>query len=314
MKFKLVKIILFLKIIILLNLSTFINIVYSANKSEYLIFDIYEHKFKKTKVPVFLSLPKDSSKQPFPLIITQHGSERKIKFPKGDGKTDEYSYRLLKKGITEGYAVALIDAFFKKNLKPQDKKKFPLARMYAEEVKNKLAVRSDIDGSRVFYTGFSYGGQQTLHSLLNRQSMYKPSWKALAAAEPDCNAFPEPKWVTYPILILKGKESHYKPKPCETFKTLFNKKGSKVSLKIFEKSNHHFSHNGKFTKGIAFNGCEDNPVILKFNGKHTFLDGSSAENEKKRWKKCFTMNGGSGKTYEDMDKAVSEVISFFSKQ
>ena len=80
--------------------------------------------------------------------------------------------------------------------------------------------------------------------------MYKPSWKALAAAEPDCNAFPEPKWVTYPILILKGKESHYKPKPCETFKTLFNKKGSKVSLKIFEKSNHYFSHNGKFTKAL----------------------------------------------------------------
>ena len=110
------------------------NFAYSANKSEYLIFDIYEHKFKKTKVPVFLSLPKDAFKQPFPLIISQHGSESKIKFPKGEGKTDEYSFRLLKKGITEGYAVAIIDAFYKKNLKSQDKKKFPLARMYAEEV------------------------------------------------------------------------------------------------------------------------------------------------------------------------------------
>lgn len=85
MKFNFVKI-LFFKVVMFLSLHIYINFAYSANENEYLVLDIYEHKFKKTKVPVFLSLPKDSSKQPFPLIITQHGSETKIKFPIGNGK------------------------------------------------------------------------------------------------------------------------------------------------------------------------------------------------------------------------------------
>ena len=218
---------------------------------------------------------------------------------------------LQKMATKRGYAVAAIDAFYGKNLQPTDKRKFPLAQMYAEEVKNKLAVRRDIDGNKLFYTGFSYGGDMALHSIIKPANPYKPSWRALAAAEPACNAFPEPKWVTRPILILKGAESHYSPKPCRTLTKLFNKEGSKVTLKIFPKSNHHFSHNGQKIVGIAFNGCEDNPVILRFNGKHTFLDGTPADKAKVRWQKCFTQRGGSGKTYEDFNEAISSVIDFF---
>ena len=33
--------------------------------------------------------------------------------------------------------------------------------MYAEV--KQMAIRDDIDGNGLFYTGFSYGGQQTLH-------------------------------------------------------------------------------------------------------------------------------------------------------
>jgi hypothetical protein len=88
-----------------------------------------------------------------------------------------------------------------------------------------------------------------------------------------------------------------------------------VEIKIFVKSNHYFSHNGIIhNKGFAYNVCKDNPIILKSNGKHIFLDETTAQDEKIRWGKCFTTKGGSGKTYEDMDKAVTEVINFFSKQ
>ena len=281
--------------------------------NEYMVFKIYEHKYEKKTVPVQLSLPAGSFNAPYPLIITQHGSSPNKSFTEGPGNTDEYSYRLTKMATARGYAVAAIDAFFEKNLQPTDKRKFPLAHMYAEEIKNKLAVRQDIDGSRLFYTGFSYGGTTTLYSTIIPANPYKPSWRALAAAEPGCNAFPEPKWITHPILILKGAESHYAPKPCRILVDLFNKEGSKVTLKIFPKSNHHFSHNGRRTNGIAFNGCEDNPVILRFNGKHTFLDGSPADKAEVRWSKCFTQRGGSGKTYEDLDAAIFTVIDFFDK-
>ena len=280
---------------------------------EYMTFIIYEHKYKKKAVPVQLSLPASSFHTPYPLIITQHGSSPDKSFTEGPGNTDEYSYRLTKMATVRGYAVAAIDAFYGKNLQPTDKRKFPLAQMYAEEVKNKLAVRRDIDGNKLFYTGFSYGGDMTLHSIIKPTNPYKPSWRALAAAEPACNAFPEPKWVTRPILILKGAESHYSPKPFRIFVDMFNKEGSKVTIKIFPKSNHHFSHNGKRINGVAFNGCEDNPVILRFNGEHTFLDGSPADKEEVRWSKCFTQRGGSGKTYEDFDAAISSVIDFFDK-
>ena len=283
----------------------------ACSADEYMTFKIYEHKYKKKIVPVQLSLPSGSIQPPYPLIITQHGSTSDKRFAGGPGNTDEYSHRLTKMATKRGYAVAAIDAFYGKNLQPTDKRKFPLARMYAEEVKNKLAVRSDIDGNKLFYTGFSYGGDMVLHSTIKPANPYKPSWRALAAAEPACNAFPEPKWVTRPILILKGAESHYSPKPCRTFTELFNKEGSSVTLKIFPKSNHHFSHNGQKIVGIAFNGCEDNPVILRFNGKHTFLDGNPADKAKVRWQKCFTQRGGSGKTYEDFNEAISSVIDFF---
>ena len=112
-------------------------------------------------------------------------------------------------------------------------------------------------------------------------------------------------------LSSKARKAIIAQKPCRTFTELFNKEGSKVTLKIFPKSNHHFSHNGQKIVGIAFNGCEDNPVILRFNGKHTFLDGNPADKAKVRWQKCFTQRGGSGKTYEDFNEAISSVIDFF---
>ena len=123
--------------------------------NEYMTFKIYEHKYGKKAVPVQLSLPADPFIAPYPLIITQHGSTPDKNFTDGPGNTDAYSYRLTKMAIARGYAVAAIDAFYGKNLKSTDKRKFPLAQMYAEEVKNKLAVRRDIDGNKLFYTGFS---------------------------------------------------------------------------------------------------------------------------------------------------------------
>ena len=47
-----------------------------------------------------------SAQRPLPVVITQHGSNRdSMSFPGGEGKTDEYSSRLIKEGTRRGFAV-----------------------------------------------------------------------------------------------------------------------------------------------------------------------------------------------------------------
>ena len=86
-----------------------------------------------------------------------------------------------------------------------------------------------------------------------------------------------------------------------------------MSIKIFPKSNHFFSHNGKIVKGVAFNGCGDNPVIIGINNSLKFLDGSQA-NPKIVRKKCFTKTAGSGKSREDLNLAINASIEFFKSK
>ena len=78
---------------------------------------------------------------------------------------------------------------------------------------------------------------------------------------------------------------------------------------VVPKSNHYFSHNGKITKGLAFNGCNENPVIMKGNGNWTFLNGEKAD-RKTVVKRCMTNTGGSGKSREDLDLTIDATIKF----
>ena len=78
---------------------------------------------------------------------------------------------------------------------------------------------------------------------------------------------------------------------------------------VFPKSNHFFSHNGRITKGIALNGCNEKPIIMKSFENWTFLNGEKA-NRKIAIKKCMTKTSGSGKTREDLDFAIDETINF----
>ena len=91
---------------------------------------------------------------------------------------------------------------------------------------------------------------------------------------------------------------------------LFKNAGSDSEMVIFPKSNHFFSHNGKFVKGKAVNGCADNPVVIKEGGGAVFLDGSEVTREIFA-KNCRTQRTGSGKTREDLDKVVKLSVGFF---
>ena len=85
-----------------------------AEISKTTIYQFSERKFGNTEVPVEITWP-TSGKKPYPVIISQHGSERDGKtFIGGIGKTDEYTKRLIRKAPVRGYAVFAIDAFYKR--------------------------------------------------------------------------------------------------------------------------------------------------------------------------------------------------------
>ena len=293
---------------LLMCLSVF---AYAEKISETQIYKFKEGVYGTSDVPVELSYPA-SGQGPFPLIITQHGSTRDgHSFQGRKGKTDEYSRRLMKAATERGYAVAVIDAFYKKGLKGSDKKKFPQAWKYGVQVARTLAQDPRIDAQNVSYTGFSYGAAQANRML--RATVMKDrgfDFAAIAAAEPGCNTIVEPRAYPVPLLVLKGGESHYQTQPCEIMVNLYRDAGMDVSVEIFPKSNHFFSHNGQIVRGMAVNGCPDNPIILTKDGPVWFKDGTAVAKSERR-SACMTKTGGKGKSREDLNDVVEAVLSFF---
>lgn len=290
----------------------FISLFVLANSAvsatvESKILTISERAYGLVEVPIEMTIPDGIG--PFPVIISQHGSERDGRDLKGgNGSTDEYSKRLVEKATKDGFAVIALDAFYKKNLRAGDKTKFPSAEIYANAIRDGLTSDSRLDSKNIFYTGFSYGGRSVLNTLYSSDIT---RWRALVAAEPDCNSFPAPSsYSVPPILIMKGGESHYGPEACEHMKKFYANANVQMDWILFPKSNHYFSHNGKIVNGLAFNGCSDNPVVIYGRNKYTRVDGTPITREEIG--KCFTKRAGSGKSREDLDAAVEAAIGFLS--
>ncbi len=263
------------------------------------------------KVSAIVAFPSDA-KFPLPLIITQHGSSRDgLRFPgETDGQTDEYSTRIINAGTSRGFAVAAIDAFYDTKIKPQNKRAFPNAYQYAVDLRKILSDNPKINNKNIFYTGFSYGAGQVNKSLAANTSQTPISWRGVASVEPGCNIIHLPVKVDFPLLIIKGSESHYHMEPCEYFSKLVRDLGNSVKLKIIPGANHFFSTNGKIITGVAVNGCRFNPVIRTANRSFVFADGTPAS-RKQVIEKCFTREGGSGKNRVLLDGVVNDVLSFF---
>ena len=208
---------------------------------------------KEKSVVAMIATPL-GSKDKLPLIVTQHGSNRDgVIFPGGKGRTDEYSSRLMREGTKRGFAVAALDAFYETSLNPQDKGKFPDAHNYALDLKHILAKDQRFDLNNFFYTGFSYGAGQVTKSVDIRTDFKLIPWRAVAAVEPGCNVISEPVEVTFPVLMIKGSESHYYVEPCQYFARLLKSAGVSVELNIIDGANHFFSTDGRIVEGTAVN-------------------------------------------------------------
>ena len=246
------------------------------------------------------------------IIIHQHGSTRDgFKFKKWGGKTDEWGKRLIDKATERGYAVALIDTFYKRKLKPTDKEKFPNAVLAAFELSYILSQDKRFNKSKIFYTGFSYGASQVM-KLQDERSAYNNIFKAAVAAEPSCNIVSKPYKTNTATLLIKGEESHYYPVACKYYFNMIKEMGNKIEYISIPKANHFFSLNGSIIKGRAINGCSDNIVIRLPKRKFKFADGKQT-NREEILKKCFTNEAGKGKTRERLDEAINIALNFIDK-
>jgi dienelactone hydrolase len=282
-----------------------------AHTKETFILQLEEAAYGLRPVPVELWIPRGGT-GPYPLIITQHGSGRDgHRFEGGQGQTDVYSTRLMQAAVARGFAVAALDAFYEKNIAPSDKTRFPNAATYGARLRGQLLLRyPQLDTGNTFYTGFSYGGDSTLSQLSARNLT---PWTAVAAAEPGCNTFHKPRPLPYPVLILKGSESHYYPRACQIAAEEHQKFGNRVEVVMFEKANHYFSLRGEIVPGLAFNGCANNPVIVDDAARTlTFYDGTPTTWPEVQ-QRCFRREGGKGQTREKMDEAIERVIVFFTQ-
>jgi dienelactone hydrolase len=277
---------------------------------EAFVIELQDRAFGTRPVPVELWIP-EAGMDRYPLVIVQHGSSRDgYRFQGGKGQTDTYSTRVMQAAVARGFAVAALDAFHEKDLTPSDKLKFPGADQYAVGLRRHLlAAYPRLDPRNTFYTGFSYGGEMVMGQMAGRN---RAVWTALAPAEPGCNSFHKPRPLPYPVLVLKGSESHYYPRACQIAVQEHQKIGNRVELLMIPGANHYFSLNGQIVRGLAVNGCSDNPMIVDdVTGEMVFHDGTPTSREEFN-RKCFRNEGGKGQTYERMDFAVGKVLDFFT--
>tara|TARA_B100001063_G_scaffold32292_1_gene25465 strand:+ start:118 stop:1059 length:942 start_codon:yes stop_codon:yes gene_type:complete len=310
------------KVLIIILLSIFYNGTANADNSYetknfeeknivVLKFKVPDKKFpNKDYVLAQIHFPKILNTK-FPLIIHQHGSTRDgVEFEAWGGKTDEWGRRLVDLSLDRGYAVAIIDAFYDRDLKPGDKLKFPRAVNIALKLGKILSDSEKIDKSKIFYTGFSYGAEQVLN-LQGGWYSNQGVFKAVVAAEPGCNVKPAPALSNFSTLIIKGSKSHYYPIACRSYFEVI-KKINKVEYALIPEADHYFSLNSKIGKGKAFNGCSDNIILIYPDGTWKHLDGTLT-NQKEARQKCMTNEAGGSKTRERLDEAINMALSFFDK-
>ena len=290
----------------------FYLIFLNVSAAEYLKFNSIDQKFPNhSEVLVEISFPKKITGK-LPLIITQHGSTRDGKKIQ-DGATDEYSKRVIKEGTKQGFAVAAIDAFYKKPVKANEKTRFPDALNYANELRKILIKDERFDKEKFFYTGFSYGAQQVLKTIGASYNKENPNaWRAIASAEPGCNLFQNPVKFNFSVLIIKGEESHYYVEPCKILEQELSKAGNKVKLVNIPKANHFFSTKGEIVKGVAVNGCRYDPIIKMPDNTFRLYSGAEISRKEAR-KKCITNESGKGKNRKKLNEAVNLTIAFFKE-
>lgn len=251
------------------------------------------------------------------LIISQHGSSPTESYGQcpifGSRKkcvmTDVFTKELIRQATQEGFAIAVIDAFSELGASKSDKTKFPNATKYAVHLRGELRSDPRFDQSRIYYTGFSYGGHSVVNVLYNRAA----DFRAIAPVEAGCQIQPIAQMVSYGVLFVLGDRSHYPPKPCLYLQQALKVQGADARAVVIAGANHNFGLGASKTgPSRSLNGCTDNHVII--DGKNwRHVDGKPT-NRKDALEACTTQVGYSSDNITKMPEAVSRVVSFFAEQ
>lgn len=251
---------------------------------------------------------------PLPLILVQHGSSPTESFGtcpwlgsnKDCVKTDVFSKELVAQALQAGFAVAVIDAFSELGVSNRDKTQFPNATNYALHLRRILRSDARFDQSRIYYTGFSYGGASVL-GVISRPT---ESFRAIAPVEAGCQFQPSGRRLPYPVLFVLGDRSHYPPKPCLYLQKALQDAGSDARAVVLEGADHNFGIGAtRSGPSQSLNGCTDNAVIvegrtwLHLNGQPTTREDAI--------RTCTTFVGFSSQDSTLLPKAVEHVVSFF---
>jgi dienelactone hydrolase len=286
--------------------------VYAA---EYLEFNSFDTRLNiPTTVLAEVHFPKTGT-APYPVIITQHGSSPTIRFKNGQGSTDIFSKTVIQQGIERGFVVIAVDAFYKRGLNHNTKPQFPDSYNYATDLKKLLATDNRFSSSKLFYTGWSYGGMMATNAMDQRNIRDPIPWRAVAPSEAGCQFQPKAVKLPFPVLFVLGEVSHYPPKPCLYYADRLKEQGNDVETVVIAKANHHYSTygmSGRPNGSLSLNGCTDNPVI-RDGRSWQFADGKITSLQEAT-EKCFTHSGSNGKGYEDkLVESVNYIITFFEK-
>ena len=119
--------------------------------AETLNLEIEERKFGKSEILVEIVLPTNNLNKKLPLIITQHGSTLDAVIEGSKVRTDEHSKRLLEYATKEGFAVAVVDAFYTHDIKPDQKHRQPWAADYAKGLASLLSDDDRFDPNNFFF-------------------------------------------------------------------------------------------------------------------------------------------------------------------
>jgi dienelactone hydrolase len=284
-----------------------------ASSSPVLSIQHYQASAESYRVAFFVP----SGEGSFPLIIAQHGSSPTEAYGQcplfGSRKncvmTDVFTKELVLQASQVGFAVAVIDAFSELGVSSADKTRFPNATRYAVHLRD--AVRSDsrFDQSRIYYTGFSYGGHSVMNVLHDRVAHFK----AIAPVEAGCQIQPASRPVPYGVLFVLGDRSHYPPKPCLYLQQALHAQGADARAVVIEGANHNFGVGASKTgPSRSLNGCTDNHVIID-GPTWRHLDGRPT-NRKDAVEACTTLVGYSSNDIEKMPEAVRYVVKFFTEK
>lgn len=273
------------------------------------------HQLKEQEVIAELHVPPGPAVR-LPVIITQHGSTQDKSFKSGKGKTDVYSQQIIDKGIEQGFAVVAVDAFYPRNTSSTQKEQFPAAQFFALTLRNMLASDSRFDPDRIFYTGFSYGGQMVIETLMPLAPQYRSTrWRAIASAEGNCQIQPKARADSPPSIFVLGQNSHYPPKPCIHLSEQLKQAGNVSQHVVIPGASHYFSLSGVrdvVANSRTLNACTDNPVIRENHQSASHLDGTPTDLAK-AFQTCSGSKGHTRGNEEKLDEATDHVIRFFSQ-